>query len=312
MRTLNVTQYGGPEVLQIAEAPEPAATEGQVRVRMQAAAVNPVDLLTRQGFMAGLTPGIEFPFTLGFDVAGVLLDDAGSLVAGQRVVGLLPWLARPGLGSNAEVVSVDPAWLAPLPDEVGWAVAGTLPVNAMAAHQALELAGPSSWSDQTVLVTGAGGAVGAFAVQLAVARGARVLATASAYDEEFVAGLGAEVISRGPSEAVVARVARLVPDGVDVLFDTAGIGAGILPATRGHGVFVAPSPPLAPAPERGVRVEAVDSRPDADVLGAIAKEVASGGIVSRVADFVPLADARSAHERAAAGGLRGKIVLDFS
>ena len=312
MRSLNVTAYGGPEVLEIAEVPEPTATDGQVRVRMQAAAVNPVDQLTRQGFMAGLTPGIEFPFTLGFDVAGILLDDAGSLAAGQRVVGLLPWLARPGLGSNAEVVSVDPAWLAPLPDEIDWAVAGTLPVNALAAHQALELAGPASWSDQTVLVTGAGGAVGAFAVQLAVARGARVLATASAYDEEFVAGLGAEVITRGPAEEMVDRVTSLVPGGVDVLFDTAGIGAAILPATRDAGVFVAPSPPLAPASERGVRVEAVDSKPDADVLGSIAKEVASGALVSRVADFVPLAQARSAHHRAAAGGLRGKIVLDFS
>jgi NADPH:quinone reductase len=310
MKTLNVTAYGGPEVLEVGNRDEPTTTEGRVRVRMQAAAVNPADWRIRQGIMAARTPDLEFPFVLGFDVAGVLMDGAAGMPEGQRVVGLIPWFADPGHGSNAQVVSVDPSWLAPLPDEVPWAVAGSLPLNATTASQAIALGGLES--GQTLFVTGASGAVGAFAVQLATLLGARVLATASAGDEEFVSGLGAEVIARTDVATMLKQVKGLAAEGVDAVFDAAAVGGPILPAVKAGGAFVAPSAPAAPPSERGVSVGVVQSRPDATLLAQLAGHVASGTLVSRVVDFVPLEQARSAHERTQAGGLRGKIVLDLS
>ncbi|NEA31326.1 NADP-dependent oxidoreductase [Streptomyces sp. SID13031] len=310
MKTLDVTAYGGVEVLQVVDRDDPPPVEGRVRVRMHAAAVNPADCRIRQGLMAARTPDLQLPFVLGFDVAGVLLDGAAGLVEGQRVVGMIPWFADPGHGSNAQVVTVDPTWLAPLPDQVAWEIAGSFPLNSLTASQALELGALEP--GQTLFVTGASGAVGAFAVQLATAHGVRVLATASAGDEDFVAGLGAQVITRTEAASMLTAVKEFAAEGVDALFDAAAIGGPILPAVKDGGAFVAPAAPAAPPTERGVQVSAVQSRPDAALLARLAGEIAAGSLVSRVADFVPLDQARSAHEQTQAGGLRGKLVLDLS
>jgi NADPH2:quinone reductase len=309
MRQLHATHYGPPRVLHVTETDPPEQKEGSVRVRMAAAAINPADIRIRQGALADRLPTLAFPFRLGFDIAGTLLDEAPGLPAASRVVGLLPWFARPGFGSNSEVIVVEPEWLAPLPDGIAWPLAGTLPLSALTAAQALDLTHIEA--DQTLLVSGASGAVGAFATQLALAKGANVIAVASTGDEEFVASLGATVVPRGDAEVVAAAVQRIAREGVDAVFDAAGIGSRLLCSVVDGGSFVAASAPAAPASERNVRVAGVQSHPDAERLAEIARLVGTGRLVSRVEQVFPLEDAVAAHERVERGGLRGKVVLTF-
>lgn len=306
MRVLEVTAYGAPDVLRLAERPDPAPVPGKVRVRLRATAVNPADLAIRSGVMAARLPKLTFPFALGFDIAGEVLDDEGGFTAGQRVVGLYPWLfLGTGGGTNSEIVVTDPAWLTPLPDNVDWATAATIPLNSLTAHQALTLAGTAP----TLLVTGASGAVGAYAVQLAAAAGTDIVAVASAGDEDYVASLGAKhVLTKAEPAELAERVRAL--GGVDSVFDAALIGAQLLPAVRDGGTFVSANQARTPEPERGIAVNAVLSRPDA-VLADIVAEVAAGRLVTRVADVLPIEDGAEAHRRVGERGFHGRIVLSF-
>ncbi|GAA4036478.1 NADP-dependent oxidoreductase [Allokutzneria multivorans] len=281
-------------MLRLAERPEPAAAPGRVRVRVAASTINPVDQAVRAGFMGDYPK----PIVLGWDLAGTVIEDAEGFRAGQRVAGMVPWIASADhAGTYAEVVSVEPGWLAPLPDGISLDEAATIPLNALTASQALGLL--NVHSGQSLLVTGASGAVGGYAVQLAARAGAHVVAVASAGDESHVASLGAkEVIGRDD----------LGGQRVDAVFDAGTAGPSLIGAVRDGGTFVAVIPPGLPEPERGIRVERVNVVPDAAKL----RELVTAGLTTRIADVIPLADAAEAHARAAAGGLRGKLVLRVS
>lgn len=311
MRVIEVRRYGGPEVLEEVERPDPRPAPGRVRVRVTALPVNPVDLWTRDGLLAAMTPGLQPPFVLGWELAGTVLEDGEGFTAGQPVVGMVPWfaVAATGIGTYAEIVSAEPGWLAPLPAGVDPVPAATLGLNAQTAAQSLDLLGLRA--GDTLLVTGASGAVGAFAVQLAAAAGAHVVAVAAGADDEpYLAGLGAkQVLPRtGPAD-LAAAVRGAYPAGVDALLDAALLGPPAIGAVRDGGVFVSASSPAAPAAERGVRVESVMTRPDAALLADLLTALADGRLTTRVAGTLPLADAAEAHRRLAAGGLRGKLVL---
>ena len=302
MRAMVVRRFGGPEVLESVEVPVPEPGPGQVRIRVAAAAVNPVDLATRAGILttAGVIPPREV-LGLGWDVAGVV--EAGSgFRAGDAVIGLRDRIAAP-LGAYAEQIVLDAAAVAPAPAGFSPAEASTLPLNALTAAQALDLVETTG----TVLVTGAAGAVGGYAVALAHARGLRVVAVASDGDEAPLRGLGAEFVARGP--ALGDRVRELVPGGVDAVLDTALLGLDALDAVRGGGEFVAFAAGAAPIPLRGVRVRSVWIRADGERLAELARLAEDGTLPLRVADVLPLAEAAAAHERLAAGGLRGRLVL---
>jgi len=310
MRVLEVTEYGAPDVLRLAERPDPWPVEGKVRVRMAATAVNPADLAIRSGVLAARLPSLAFPFTLGFDIAGVVLDDGHGFHAGQRVAGLYPWLMLGiGGGTNGEIVVADPSWLVPLPDNVDWATAATVPLNALTASQALDLTGVRT--GETVLVTGASGAVGAFAVQFAAVYGADVVAVASAGDEDYVGGLGAKYVLTRAEPDELARRVRQLTGGVDGVFDAALIGAPALAAVRDGGTFVSANQARMPGAERGITVDAVLNRPDAAALGGIVDRIAGGELSTRVADVLPIEDGAEAHERVAGRGFRGRIVLEY-
>lgn len=292
MRVIEAQGYGGVETLRVVERPEPAPgsgiAEGRVRVRVAAVAVNPVDTATRAGYLAALLPDPTGPFVPGWDFAGVTDD-------GQAVAGFVPWFEQGGtVGSYASVLHADPAWLAPVPAGTDLVTAATLPLNAVTAAQALGLAGLNA--GQSLLVTGASGGVGGFAVQLAVAAGLDVTAVASTGDEAFVAGLGAKT--------VLSRTDALPPAAFDGVLNAASVPDAIA-AVRDGGVFVAVTDASAPAAERGVRVETVHVTPDRAQLAA----VLGAGLVSRVAGTLPLEEAAEAHRRLEAGGLRGKLVL---
>ncbi|MGW3960708.1 NADP-dependent oxidoreductase [Amycolatopsis sp. NPDC005003] len=314
MRAMVIRRFGGPEVLEFAEVPVPEPGPGQVRIRVAAAAVNPVDLATRSGALteAGVIPPREV-LGLGWDVAGeieAIGEDAGRAEApagagerarfrvGDAVIGLRDRIATP-LGAYAEQIVLDASAIAPAPPGVSPVEAATLPLNALTAAQALDPVETAG----TVLVTGAAGAVGGYAVALAHARKLRVVAAASEADEAQVRAFGAdEFVPRGP--ALGDRVRAVVPGGVDAALDTALLGLDALDAVRGGGEFVAFAAGAAPIPLRGIRVRHVWIRADGERLAELARS-----LPPRVAGVLPLARAADAHERLAAGGLRGRLVL---
>ncbi|MEV7548039.1 NADP-dependent oxidoreductase [Amycolatopsis sp. NPDC089917] len=309
MRAVVVRRFGGPEVLEFTDPPVPVPGPGQVRVKVEAAAVNPVDAATRSGFLteAGIIPPRDV-LGIGWDVAGTV-DAVGygvtGFAAGDVVIGLRD---RPSaaLGTYAEFVVLDDGAIATAPRTVSPAEAATLPLNGLTAVQALDLLDLPPGA--TVLVTGAAGAVGGYAVALAKARGFRVVAVAGSADEAPARGFGADVfLPRG--DLLGDRVRAVIPGGVDATLDTALLGLEALDAVANRGRFVVFAAGAAPIPLRGVRVEHVWIRADGAALAELATLVDEGVLALRVADTLPLSDAVKAHERLAVGGLRGRLVL---
>ncbi|MEV0162598.1 NADP-dependent oxidoreductase [Nonomuraea fuscirosea] len=309
MRAVVVHAFGGPEVLRIADVPMPVAAEGQVRIRVQAATVNPVDLATRSGALAtaGLLPARDV-IGIGWDVAGTVEQTGPGVTGvecGDQVIGLSDRLDVP-LGTQAEHVLLDADAVTAAPAGVSPVQAATLPLNALTAAQALD--GLDLKTGQTLLVTGAAGAVGGFAVQLAVARGLRVVAVAGADDEPLVRELGAELFV--PRTARLGEAVRsLVPGGAHAALDAAVAGAAALDAVRSGGAFAALVAGGAPVPLRGIRVFNHWIRADATLLAELAALVEAGSLTLRVADTMPVDRVADAHRRLAEGGLRGRLVL---
>ena len=296
MRVVEVTAFGGPDVLRPAERPDPEPGRGEVLVEIHATTVNPTDLATREGAGRRRMPQLEPPFVPGWDLAGEVP------ASGERVVGMIPFARIGGrVGSYAERAAVDPAWLAPLPEGVAFEEAATLPLNALTARQSLDLLGLAAGG--TLLVTGASGGVGGFAVQLAIADGLRVIAVAGRDDEDWVASLGAhEVLAR---DADLSGI-----EAVDGVLDAVPLGPGASTAAlRDGGMAVFTRPPDPPEPDRALRYETILVKPDAATLSGLAEQLAAGRLRTRVAHVLPLGEAARGHELAKAGGLRGKVVL---
>ena len=311
MQAVIVRSFGGTDVLELAALPIPEPGRGQVRIAVEAAAVNPADIATRAGFLsdAGLMVPGEYT-AIGWDVAGTV-DAVGDGVVGfapgDRVIGLRDRLTAP-VGAQAEFVALDADAVAHAPRTASAAEASTLPLNGLTAVQSLDLLAlaPGEW----LLVTGAAGAVGGFAVELAVLRGLRVVAVARPADEELVRGFGAELFVPATDE-LGAAIRAVVPGGVHGALDAAVIGVAALDAVRGGGSFVAVVAGGAPAfPLRGTRIDQVWIRADGARLGELAALVDAGRLTLRVAGTYPLAEVAAAQEQLAAGGLRGRLVLE--
>lgn len=294
MRAAVVTSFGGPEAVRVVESEVPEPGAGQVRIKVAASALNPVDAAVREGVFGGAGQVIG----LGWDVAGTV-DAAGPATAwsaGDAVVALDHGMVKP-LGAHAEYVVVPADAVARAPRTAGAAHAATLPLNALTAAQALDLlAVPEGGS---LLVTGAAGAVGGYAVQLAAHRGTAVTALAREDDEELVRSLGAARFTGG---AVRAR-------SFDAVLDAAVLGERALAWVRDGGAYAGVIPHAEPAPERGVRVAAVEVAADGARLAELVRLVDEGVLTLRVAETYPLADVVKAHARLAEGGVRGRLVL---
>jgi NADPH:quinone reductase-like Zn-dependent oxidoreductase len=317
MRAVVVRTYGGPEALEIEELPLPVPGPGQIRIRVRAAAVNPVDVFVRSGIaaLAGMLPD-RAGVGIGWDVAGEVDAVGPALVAaassagaafavGDRVVGLSDRLDVPTAG-YADYLVLDADSVAAAPRDVSFEAAATLPLNGLTAAQAL--AGLGLRAGRTLLVTGAAGAVGGYAVELAVAAGLRVVAVASERDRELVLGFGAELFV--PREAELgAAVRALVPGGVDGVLDAATIGVRAHDALRGGGSFASVTGPATPPALRGTRVHTVFVRADGRQLAELVALVEAGTLTLRVAETFPLEKVASAHQRFAEGAVRGRLVL---
>ncbi|MEV0144903.1 MULTISPECIES: NADP-dependent oxidoreductase [unclassified Nonomuraea] len=300
------TSFGDPSVLAVTDAPVPEPEEGQVRVRVEAATVNPADIAARSGAFGPMLPTGP-RYVLGWDVAGTV-DATGSATSGftpgDRVVGMSDWLTT-RRGTHAEFVVLDATAIAPAPAGVDPAEAATLPVNALTADQALDLLGLTE--GQTLAVTGAAGAVGGYAVELARHRGLDVIGIGSVQDEPFVSGLGATFLPRSDDPARALRA--IAPEGVDGLLDAAVIGARTLAAVKDGGAFVSMMPPATPPAERGIRVQTVFVHSDGARLRELVTLVEQGLLTVRRARTFTFEQAAEAHELFAKGGVRGRLVL---
>jgi NADPH:quinone reductase-like Zn-dependent oxidoreductase len=318
MRAIGVTQFGGPDALEVLDLPEPHAGAGEVRIRVHAATVNPTDTGLRSGAYGDRPGDHDAPWIPGMDAAGVL-DEVGEGVEGWAVgdrVAALVLPTGPHGGAYAEELVVPAASIARLPGEatdddlVAWS---TLLMNAMTARLAIESFDLPAGA--TIAVTGAAGSFGGYVVQLAKVDGLVVVADASEADHPLVRSFGADVVLERGAGWVDAVLDRY-PGGVDGFADGALLGAegarvvrdgGVVSTVRG---YRGEDDALA----RSVRFEPVfvrDYGQNTEALDLLRQQAERGEVTLRVADTLPAAEAAAAHTRLEAGGVRGRLVLLF-
>ena len=298
MKAVVVDEFGGPGVLHVAdrELPEPGA--GQVRVRVRAAGVNGIDGTIRSGAAQQMFP-TELPAVLGLEISGTV-DGVGAgvegLAAGDEVLGFADG------GGYAEYALA--TTVAPKPAGLGWAEAASLPVAAETALRVLRVLEVTQ--GDTLLIHGAAGGVGTVAVQLAIARGATVVGTASEANHDHLRELGAIPVLYG--DGLVERVRAAAPDSVDAVFDAAGRGAlpDSIELRGGASRIVTIADPAAFG--LGIPFSGEAAR-DAGDLAEVARLAADGRLRVTVAETYPLEKAPAAHEVVATGHGRGKVVL---
>jgi NADPH:quinone reductase-like Zn-dependent oxidoreductase len=297
MKAAQFSRFGGPEVLQLVDLPDPHPGPGEVRIAVGAAGVSASDWKKRRGLMDP-----ELPQTLGYEAAGVvdeLGEDVTDVTVGDRVFGLSAAGA-----AQAELAVL--AYHAPIPPSLSFAEAAALPASIETAWRTLDQLGARSGS--TLLINGASGSVGSAAVQLATARGARVIGTASPANHDYLRSLGAEPVAYG--DGLPDRVRALAPGRVDRALDVAG--NGILPELidlaggPGHVVTIAD---FAGAQKYGVKFSRGDDGRALHALAEIGPLIESGRFSLPVAQTFPLADIAEAHRTGEAGHARGKLVL---
>ena len=298
MRAVVLNSFAGIEGLELSEVPAPTPADGEELVRVRAASLGPWDLAAANGAFASAGGSSEFPQVQGWDFAGETVD-------GRRVLGFVaqPWM---GVGAIAEEVSVPGAILAPLPDSLGFPEASGLPVVALTARLLVNAA--EVGEGDLLLVTGAAGMVGGFALQLAASRGARVLAAVRSSDAEDARRLGAEM-TFDTVENLERAIRSEWQDGVDACIDTIGLGADGVGCVRDGGAFVTSVPTAVPEAVREITPETVQVQPDAGALAELADRVAAGELTVRIAEVLPLERFREGYDRLQRGGLRGKVVL---
>jgi NADPH:quinone reductase-like Zn-dependent oxidoreductase len=314
MQAIGLNEFGGPEVLQVVEVPNPEPGPDELRIRVHAVGVNPTDLTFRAGGRAAQLIGRPGPYIPGVDAAGVVErvgpGGDGRLAVGDRVVAFVVPMGPHG-GSYAQYIVVPEASVVPAPSRATFAEAATLLLNAATARLSLDAL--ALRTGQIVAVVGGAGAVGGYAIQLAKADGLVVVTDASPADKDLVASLGADtLIERGADPAT--RIRDQLPEGAPGLIDGAALDAAILPAVADRGSLVTLKGWAGPA-ERGIIIHPIgsfDFATDTALFDRLRTQADEGILTLRVADVLPAARASEAHRRLAAGGVRGRLVLDFS
>ncbi len=305
MRIVTQQALGGPEVLTVTEAPRPVPGPTEVLVRVHAAGINPVDWKVRAGggFLG------EPPFTVGWDVAGVVEETgfgATGVRQGDEVLGM-PWFPRPA-GAYAEYVTAPSRHFVRKPAGLSFAEAAALPLAGLTAWQGLVDVG-NVHKGQRVFVDAAAGGVGHLAVQIAKARGAYVLGTASAGKHDLLRELGVDEPIDYHDEAATAS-------DVDVYFGLVGEESDLrwLPAIKEGGLLIGVPSGVGDrvekaAAERKVRTERILVEPDRGGLTGLVELIETGQLKVRVEQTFPLEDVAKAHELGESGRVSGKLVL---
>lgn len=303
MQAIRVHNYGGPEQLKLEQVPRPVPKEGEVLVRVYAAGVNPVDWKIREGWLKDFMP-MQFPYIPGWDIAGAVEEVGPGVTAfrpGQAVFG------QSALGAYAEYTTGPVNKLAFKPKKLSMEEAATIPIGATTAWQGLFDRGGLQ-PGQRVLILGASGGVGVFAVQFARWKGAHVIGTTSTSNVDFVRSLGAKTVI----DYKTTQVENVVHD-VDLVLDTVGgeALARVWPTLKRGGmlVSVAGQPDQTKAENLGVRATSFWAQVSSELLNTFARLIDEGQIKVFVGPRLPLREARKAQELSQRGHGRGRIVL---
>ena len=312
MRAVGLFEHGGPEVLQVVDLPSVDAGPGQVRIRNYAAAVNPTDIVGRNGMRAEIQKKDPPPYVPGMDAAGVV-DQIGEGVEtgieiGDRVMAMV--VPRASHGAYREQIVLDQRAVVKAPAGASHAEACTLPMNGLTARLSLDLLDLSP--GQVIAVTGGPGAYGGYVIQLAKADGLTVIADAGESDRSLLEFLGADVIiDRG--DGFAEKIREHFPDGADGLADGALLNELAIGAVRNGGGFTAIRG-YKGEEQRDIKFTATwVTRYDGEYekLDHLREQAESGEITLRVAETVSLENAAVAHQRLEAGGTRGRMVIEF-
>jgi NADPH:quinone reductase-like Zn-dependent oxidoreductase len=303
MKAIVIHQNGGPEVLKYEDAPRPRPKDDEILIRVMAAAVNPVDVAIREDRFGGR----GFPFIPGMDVAGVVEQAGDKVTRFKKGDAAYAYLSFREQGGYAEFAVTKEDHAALKPKSIDFEHAAAVPLAATTAWQALvDKAGLKA--DQTVLIHGGSGGVGTLAVQIAKARGAKVIATASAANQDLLKQLGVDQ----PIDYTTTKFEDVVKD-VDIVLN--GVRGDSLARSYGvvkkGGIIVSITGPPDPAEleKHGIRGTSFGANPDAKILEDLAKLIDSKRITPIVSAMIPLAEVAKAHEQIASQHTRGKIVL---
>lgn len=306
MKAIGFQTTGEPEVFEVLEIEDPQPAAGEVLIRVRAAAVNPTDTMKR-------AQGTEDPPVVpGMDAAGEVVaigpDTDTELQVGEQVMAVV--VPKGSHGAYSELLALPAESVVRAPAGASHVAAATLPMNGLTARLALDTLALKP--GQVLAVTGAAGAMGGYAVQLAKSAGLTVVADAAEKDEELVRELGADlVLPRG--EDFAHRVREHYPDGVDGLVDGALLLDATAPAVRDAGTVITIRGYDEPGP-RGITFQpimVVDYAREHGKLEELCRLAEAGAVSLRVADQLPAEDAAEAHRRLETGGVRGRLVLTF-
>lgn len=302
MKAIQIRQYGNEDVMELVDLPTPTARDGELLVKVKAAAVNPVDWKIREGL--GQMMGLTLPIVLGCEIAGTVeSSNDASFAAGDEVYGYLGAHS----GGYAEFVAAPATEFVRRPAKVDADTAASVPVAGMTAWQGIFDHGKLE-RGQKILITGASGAVGSVAVQLAKRKGARVIGTGSGRNEQMVKDLGADEFIDYKNAKFEEQVS-----GVDVVFDTVGGETqerAFQVLKRGGYLISTVSPPSADkASEFGITTAMVMMMPNKEQLAQLNEMLEKGELQTRVATVLPLAEFKKALHLSQEGHPDGKIIL---
>ncbi|MBS2532677.1 NADP-dependent oxidoreductase [Catenulispora sp. NF23] len=307
MKAIRFHAYGGPGVLRYEETERPEPAAGEVLIKVSATSFNPADAGIRAGYLQQVFP-ISLPHIPGLDVAGrvaALGEGVTRWKVGDAVFGFLSMVRD---GAAAEYVATPADVLAPAPTSIPLQEAAALPAAALTAWQALSEHAELQ-PGARILINGAGGGVGGYAVQLAKRAGAHVIATASPRSAEAVRAHGADEII----DYTATTPAEAISEPVDVVLSlVAGPGSDTEALTaliRDAGVIVTTATPATGDPDRAVRAVAMQLRTDAEQLTELAKLVDAGELAVEISATRPLSETAAVHELSAGGGIHGKVLL---
>jgi NADPH:quinone reductase-like Zn-dependent oxidoreductase len=306
MKAVVVHEYGGPEVLKLEDIPRPEPGENEILVRVIAAGVNPVDGLIRSGKFAQFF-NTKLPLIPGYDIAGVVEKTGAKITRFKAGDAVYAYIGLKEGGGYAEYAIATEKEVAAKPKSIGYVEAAAIPVVALTAWQALIDTAKLS-AGQTVLIHGGSGGVGSFAIQIAKSRGAKVIATASTPNQDFLKQLGADVAI----DYTKTKFENAAKD-VDVVLDS--VGKDTLARSYrvlkkgGFIVSLVARPDQAELTKRQIRGAPLDVEPNSEELAEIGRLIDEQKIKVVVSQTFPLNEAAKAQQQADTGHTRGKIVL---
>jgi NADPH:quinone reductase-like Zn-dependent oxidoreductase len=306
MKAIVVHEYGGPEVLKYEDAPRPEPKENEVLIRVKAASVNPVDVAIRKGYLKEFT-GNKFPLILGMDASGVVEKVGANVHKFKLGDPVIAFFTLAGQGGYAQFVVATENEVAPKPSAITFEQAAAVPAAGSTAWTALVETGNLK-AGQTVLIHGGSGGVGHFAIQIAKAHGAKVIATASSANQDFLKQLGADVAIDYTKQKFedVAKDVDLVLDSVGD--DTLKRSYGVV-RKGGMIVSIVDDVDRNELAARGIRGTAIRTEPNEKTLEELARLIDAKKVAPVVSQVLQLSEVGKAHQQIATRHTHGKIVL---